>query len=121
MAASHLPGEPETVPEGGIDDAFLDALAGLDSVCRYLAIALGEARPGGPDPGDAPSEPPGEAHGESPEDMPEDMIDALLGLVSVHRTVSLLLAAVGTEVGDGIDEGEPGAGAPPAWSREVLR
>jgi hypothetical protein len=102
--------DPAHDPEG---DAFLDALAGLDSVCRWLAIVLGEAvPPGGPDPGDGA----GEANDEG---MPEGMIDALLGLVSVHRTVSLLLAAVPEMGGAAADPPVPEE--PPAWSREVLR
>lgn len=101
MAASHPPHDPD-------GDAFLDALAGLDSVCRYLALVLGEAAR----PGDAP--------GDANDELPDDMIDALLGLVSVHRTVSLLLAAV-PEVRAGEGAGPPAPEAPAAWSREVLR
>lgn len=117
MAASQPPREPE----GVAGDAFLDALLGLDSVCRYLAIVVGEAARFGEDPGDAPGDGPGEGNDALLDPLLDPLLDALLGLVSVHRTVSLLLAAAGTEAGDGLDAGAPAPDTAPAWSREVLR
>ncbi|HEY0992981.1 MAG TPA: hypothetical protein VGD80_38275 [Kofleriaceae bacterium] len=68
-------------PERSIDDAFLDAVVGLDSFCRALGLTLDDAIQGDGSPVRAP------------DDLPEDLIDALLGLVSVRTTVALVVAA----------------------------
>ena len=87
-------------PECSIDDAFLDAVLGLDRLCRALGLALDDAL----EPADDPLV-----------RAPDDLVDALLGLISVRTTVALVVAAASSACA----RVAPAADA--AWSREQLR
>jgi hypothetical protein len=104
-------------PAGPDDDAFCDALAGLCRLCRQLALIAGDAAtPGAPLDLDIASE--------IADSEPDELLDAVLGLVSLHTTADLLLAALGDALADDAPPGTPGthdAPEPPAWSRELLR
>lgn len=99
-------------PEHPIDDAFLDAVLGLDSLCRALGLTLDDAI----QPGDA-----------SLARAPDDLVDALLGLISLRTTVALVVAAASSASASAAavaDAAESVAGAvvgSPEWSREQLR
>ena len=96
-------------PERSVDDAFLDAVVGLDSFCRALGLTLDDAIRGDGSLVRAPDD--------LPDDLPEDLIDALLGLVSVRTTVAVVVAAASsTSAGDA-----PASDAASLWSREQLR
>jgi hypothetical protein len=97
---------PVLDPERPTDDAFLDAVLGLDRLCRALAV-LDDAIPssddalrGSPD---------------LPDDLPDDVLDVLLGAISIRTTVALVLAAAASAN----PRSAPVADA--AWSRELLR
>jgi hypothetical protein len=97
-------------PAGPGDDAFVDALVGLAGVCRWLAGEAGEIERATVTAGT-----PGDAGADAPAAELDEPLAALLGLVSMRTTLSLVLAAL---CGDPADA-EPEAGA--AWSRELLR
>jgi len=91
-------------PERSIDDAFLDAVLGLDSLCRALGLTLDDAIR----PGDG-------SLVRAPDDLPDDLVDALLGLISVRTTVALVLAAASSA------SARVAPASDAAWSRELLR
>jgi hypothetical protein len=79
-------------------DPFVDALLGLASACRILDDA--EIR--------------GQLSALVPADRPE-MIEAILGALSLRKTIELVIAGICEEV--------PGASLqePAGWERELLR
>jgi len=101
------------------DDAFVDALVGVDRVCRWLgaevdraevdraAATAGGDRDAGGD-GDGDVDPDAAAELDEP-------LAAVLGLVSLRTTLSLVIAALCGDPGDAEPEVEA------AWSRELLR
>jgi uncharacterized membrane protein len=90
----------EPAAPGG--DAFVDAVVGLDQLCRWLGPVVDAAAGGGA----------GEA---SDAAVGDDLLDAVLGLVSLRTTLALVLAALDSEPPD-VPDG-PAAG----WSRDLLR
>lgn len=79
-------------------DPFVDALVGLSSLCRRLDDA--EAR--------------GQLIALVPADRPE-MIEAILGALSVRKTIELVIA------GMCVDPGEADSQEAAGWQRDQLR
>jgi hypothetical protein len=89
------------------DDAFVDALVGLDRLCGWLGAAIDRAIVEG------------ELPGELVDDASDDLLDALLGVVSARTTLSLVLSALASEPVDGVED--PAASWSLGVSRELLR
>jgi len=99
---------PAILEPAACDDAFVDALVGLDRLCGWLApvdAAVG-AGTGGAD---------GDRRDAAD---PDELVDAVLGLVSLRTTLSLVLAALASEPADAAED--PTAGWP-EMPRELLR
>jgi hypothetical protein len=94
MTATPTTLEPEH-PTGG---SFLDAVLGVECIVRDLGEAID----------DAPADDLAAAEA-------DHLLDALLGLVSLRKTIALIFAAATSDLAD---VAQP-AGA--AWSRELLR
>jgi len=98
---------PALEPEPPVDDVFLDAALGVERVVHHLGGVIDDAVLAGDHP-TAPDAPDGH-------DAPDDLLDALLGLVSLRKTVALILAAASSSFAD------PAPPADATWSRELLR
>ena len=92
---------PALEPEPPVDDVFLDAALGVERVVHHLGGVIDDAVLAGD-------------HSTAP-DVPDDLLDALLGLVSLRKTVALILAAASSSFAD------PAPPADATWSRELLR
>jgi hypothetical protein len=99
MSANHTALEPEH-PHG---DAFLDAVLGVEYIVRHLGEVIDDAI----EDARADDSPAGERS--------DYLLDALLGLVSLRKTVVLIVAAAASDLADVAQSADA------AWSRELLR
>jgi hypothetical protein len=92
-------------PGGPGASTFVEALLGVMRVLRKI-----DNRLAGPEFAEDAASSPGERE--------DEVVDALLGLLSVRRTVGLLVEAL---FADGEASGPAASSAEARWSREVLR
>lgn len=114
-ATAVVPGMLDVVSGPACDDAFVDALVGLDRLCSWLTGEIDRVMLAA-DPA-SPDEP--TLLRPSDDDDDDDPLFAVLGLVSLRTTIALVLGALRGEPPEPSEPVEPAGSAP--WSRELLR